>query len=218
MTRDEVKDIQRSLNRFTKKYLKGVAPLTVDGDKGALTNRRIKWVKFYLGYGKTANANDTKVTSKFVRSLRHPHSRKYNTARVLAAAFARRTRQRARARQQSARATISPGVTTFDGVPCARWIVPWLKKSRANGWKGRLVSGWRSPAYSESLCRRMCGAPRCPGRCAGRSSNHSGNKYPAGAVDVSDYANFERIQPRIGSPLINRLDARDPTHFSVSGR
>lgn len=109
------------------------------------------------------------------------------------------------------------GVGTFDGKQVAAWIIPWLERSRKAGWRGTVNSGYRSPEYSEQLCRAMCGAPSCPGRCAGRASNHAGKDYPEGAVDVSDYENFERIQPRIGSPLCNRLDYRDPVHFSVSG-
>ena len=102
--------------------------------------------------------------------------------------------------------------------PIANWIIPWLEKSWAAGWRGAVNSGWRDPAYSESLCRAMCGAPSCPGRCAGRASNHAGSNYPNGAVDVSDYWNFGAIQPRIGSPLRNALGAQDPVHFSCSGR
>jgi hypothetical protein len=108
------------------------------------------------------------------------------------------------------------GVTTFDGVPVAAWMVQWLKKSRANGWRGELVSGYRTPQHSEQLCLDMCGHPSCPGTCAGRASNHSGKVFPAGAVDVTDQFNFAAIQPRIGSPLQNDLPS-DRVHFSVSG-
>lgn len=108
------------------------------------------------------------------------------------------------------------GVETFDGKEVAAWIVPWLQKSRDAGWGGVVSSGYRTPEYSESLCFDMCGAPSCPGTCAGRSSNHSGKKYPAGAVDVTDFETFGRIQPEIGSPLKNDLPA-DRVHFSVSG-
>ena len=101
------------------------------------------------------------------------------------------------------------------------WMVPWLDKSRSAGWGGVVVSGVRTPEYSESLCYSMCGAPSCPGRCAGRASNHNMTEnqgYPYGALDVSDYYNFGAIQKRIGSPLINALGAQDPVHYSVSGR
>jgi hypothetical protein len=109
------------------------------------------------------------------------------------------------------------GLGTFEGEQVAGWIVPWLEKSRDAGWTGTVTSGYRDPAYSESLCLAMCGAPSCPGRCAGRSSNHSGKDYPAGAVDVTDYANFGQIQRQIGSPLHNSLGSADPVHFSYAG-
>ena len=110
----------------------------------------------------------------------------------------------------------SDGVVTFDGKPVAAWIAKWLAKSREHGWKGVVTSGYRTPEYSESLCQNMCGQPSCPGTCAGRTSNHSGKEYPAGAVDVTDYTNFERIQFEIGSPLRNDLPY-DPVHFSTNG-
>lgn len=109
------------------------------------------------------------------------------------------------------------GLAIFDGKTVAAWMIPWLEKSRKAGWTGTVVSGYRDPAYSTQLCINMCGAPSCPGMCAGASSNHSGKFYPAGAVDVSDYTRFESIQWQIGSPLKNELDYRDPVHFSVSG-
>lgn len=98
--------------------------------------------------------------------------------------------------------------------------VNWLEESVKKGWDGGLSSGYRSPAYSESLCRAMCGAPSCPGRCAGRASNHSQTGPPNwGAIDVyPEYVKFEAIQKQIGSPLKNELDARDPVHFSFTGR
>lgn len=102
--------------------------------------------------------------------------------------------------------------------PIANWIIPWLERSWAAGWRGVVNSGWRDPAYSESLCRAMCGAPSCPGRCAGRASNHSGSTYPNGAVDLTDYYTFAAVQRRIGSPLHNSLGSQDPVHFSNSGR
>lgn len=112
------------------------------------------------------------------------------------------------------------GVTHFDGVPVAKWLVPYLQWARDHGWQGRLVSGYRDPAYSESLCRRMCGRPSCPGRCAGRASNHSGSSKPHGAIDVSAYWQFASVirrcpyQPHI----FNALPRTDPVHFSASGR
>jgi hypothetical protein len=109
------------------------------------------------------------------------------------------------------------GIGIFDGHQVAGWIIPWLEKARAHGWAGTVTSGYRDPAYSESLCWAMCGAPSCPGRCAGRSSNHSGKDYPAGAVDVSDYYTFGRIMQELGAPLHNALGSADPVHFSYTG-
>ena len=108
------------------------------------------------------------------------------------------------------------GLATFDGKTVAAWFVEWLEKSRKAGWTGTVVSGYRTPEYSTSLCMARCGQPSCPGTCAGASSNHSGKVYPAGAVDVTDYTRFESIQWQIGSPLRNDLPI-DPVHFSVSG-
>lgn len=108
------------------------------------------------------------------------------------------------------------GLGIFDGKTVAAWIIPWLEKSRKAGWTGTVTSGYRTPEYSTSLCIAMCGAPSCPGRCAGASSNHAGKIHPAGAVDVTDYTRFESIQWQIGSPLRNDLPV-DPVHFSVSG-
>lgn len=113
-------------------------------------------------------------------------------------------------------ASMQAGVGVFDGKPVAKWIIPWLERSRKAGWKGVVTSGYRTPAYSTSLCIDRCGAPTCPGTCGGASSNHSGKKYPAGAVDVTDEVTFASVQRRIGSPLRNDLPA-DRVHFSVSG-
>ncbi len=224
MTREEIKNMQQTLNAFTGEYLKGFNPLRVDGERGYLTNRRILTVKYYLGYSKYVksaehpNGRTAAWRPKTVRRMRHPHSLRYSSPTMLATAYARRRRQRKR--YEAEHNNVTTGVGTFDGRYCAAWLIPYLKWARANGWRGSLNSGWRSPAYSESLCYAMCGAPTCSGRCAGRYSNHAGSTKPAGAVDVSDYYNFGRIIARCPySPRIyNALGTRDPVHFSASGR
>jgi hypothetical protein len=108
------------------------------------------------------------------------------------------------------------GITMFDGKPVASWIVPWLLKARANGWRGYVMSGYRTPEYSESLCYGICGNPSCPGRCAGRTSGHSQKVFPRGCVDCTDYLNLANIFVRIGAPLKNNLPVDRP-HFSNSG-
>jgi hypothetical protein len=108
------------------------------------------------------------------------------------------------------------GLIYWSGKPVAAWIGPWLVKSVAHGWDGYVMSGYRTPAYSISLCFGICGAPSCPGRCAGASSGHSQKVYPGGCIDVTDYFNFADIQREIGSPLRNDLPADRP-HFSTTG-
>lgn len=109
-------------------------------------------------------------------------------------------------------------VVQWEGKPVVEWIAYWLERSRKAGWTGGVNSGYRSPEYSEQLCYEICGAPSCPGRCAGRSSNHTQKGYPNGAVDVSEPEQFGQIQVRIGSPLKNLLGSADPWHYSASGR
>lgn len=110
-----------------------------------------------------------------------------------------------------------PGLVWYDGKQVASWIADDLDKARAHGWHGVVVSGYRTPAYSESLCYRMCGRPSCPGTCAGRSSNHSqGYIFPNGAVDVTDYYRLAEVAAQLGLRIKNRLP-RDRVHFSNSG-
>jgi peptidoglycan hydrolase-like protein with peptidoglycan-binding domain len=216
LSADEVRRLQKGLNRFTERYMEGVGPIIVDGIKGHATARRIITVKYHLGYTGKAQRSAT-VKPEFVRRMRHPRSARYSNPAMLTRAFARRAKQR-----KAAKASAAPrnGVAMFDGRPVAAWLKPYLDWARQNGWKGTLNSGFRDPAYSEKLCMSMCGAPSCPGRCAGRASNHAGNSNPAGAIDVSDYVTFGQLMRRCPySPRIfNALGAQDPVHFSASGR
>jgi hypothetical protein len=215
MSPDQVKALQTALNAFTGKRLHGVGPLIVDGVKGRATVKRIREVKTYLGYSGMARKSPV-VDKEFMQRLRHPRSARYSNPRMLARALRRRRAQRKASKTSSAPRA---GVATFDGRPVAAWIQPYLVWARENGWKGTLSSGWRDPAYSEHLCLQMCGHTTCPGKCAGRTSNHAGSVKPAGAIDVSDYVTFGHLMARCPySPkLQNKLGARDPVHFSVSG-
>jgi hypothetical protein len=107
-------------------------------------------------------------------------------------------------------------IVTFDGKQVVAWIAHDLWAMRKAGWNGYVVSGWRSPEYSESLCYRMCGAPSCSGTCAGRASKHAESGDGGGAVDVTDYINAERIAYQIGSRLRNDLPY-DLVHLSATG-
>lgn len=103
--------------------------------------------------------------------------------------------------------------------PIANWMIEWNDKTWAAGTHFYVTSGVRTSAESVSLCRAMCGADYCSGRCAGTLSNHNCDDchYPHGAEDVTNYYAFKATQYRIGSPLRNALPI-DPVHFSVTGR
>lgn len=208
---------QHRLNLWvTDRKLLGVEPVREDGEPGPATRKRIRQVKFWLGYQKRDGHWDQDLHER----LLHTFSRKASPASMIRRGIQRRRAHNRSWRKNRRSATRATGVVTFDAKPCAAWLAPYLQWARDHGWQGRLNSGWRDPAYSEQLCRNMCGAPSCPGRCAGRASNHSGSVRPAGAVDVSDYARFGQLMRQCPlSPRIhNALGARDPVHFSASGR
>lgn len=224
-TRTEVKQLQRDLNAFTKKFLLGVSPLMTDGRRGRSTNKRIRLVKYYLGYSRK-NINSM-AGKRFLWRLKNPRRMKRNTKweRLrIKYAVKRRYVQRREYRKERRRLRnwrARGGWATFEGKAVPAWTVYWLQLARREGWRGHVTSGVRTPAYSQHLCFVMCGRPSCPGRCAGLSSNHNMDKhqsYPHGALDVSDYAKFGEIMRRHNSPLHNALGARDPVHFSKSGR
>jgi hypothetical protein len=109
------------------------------------------------------------------------------------------------------------GLITVDGKQVATQLGQEVLKIRKAGrWKGQVVSGYRTPEYSEQLCRNMCGKPSCPGLCAGRSTRHATKGGRNGAVDVSDYYTFAAECRRLGSWLENHLP-RDLVHFSDIG-
>lgn len=213
-----VADTQRALNHFTDKYLDGVTHLRVDGKKGYATRRRIRWVKFYLGYAGTAGKQNSVVDHNFLSRLWHPKNPRYSTPVRIARGMKRRSEQRRLWKKNQDASHKKYGVGSFDGVPVANAAIPYLQWARKHGWQGRLVSGWRDPHYSQSLCYRMCGRPSCPGRCAGLASNHVGSTPARFAVDVSDYYRFGQLMRSYPGPkIVNHLGARDPVHFSPSG-
>lgn len=215
VTKDEWRARQHRLNLFTSEYLKGVGKIREDGDPGPATVSRIKDAQWWLGW--LDSNRDGRWSENLHKALIDPSKQ--------AAGTVKRGKERRRAHNVAwAKTFLNPvGVTTFDGVRVARWLVPYLKHARAKGWRGRLVSGYRDPAYSQKLCYRMCGHPTCPGKCAGLTSNHVGSSVPRGAIDVSYYSDFGRLvrgwRPKSGWPTIfNALGAQDPVHFSASGR
>ena len=208
---------QRRMTRVVKRLgLKGVKPILEDGNPGPATRKRIADLKFWIGW----NDRDGGYTEKFHKHLGAPFSRSIVGPNVIARGRKRVREHNAAWERHRKQANSINGVATFDGVPVAAVAVKYLLYARKKGWKGRLNSGYRTPAYSESLCFRMCGAPSCPGRCAGRATNHAWKDANRFAVDVSDYVTFGRIMRSapFSIKIFNALGARDPVHFSPSGR
>lgn len=109
------------------------------------------------------------------------------------------------------------GLILVDGVQVAALVGGEVLRIRKGGrWKGRAVSGYRTPEYSEQLCYGICGAPTCPGRCAGRSTRHAQKGGRSGAIDLTDYLTFATECRRLGSWLENHLP-NDLVHFSDAG-
>ena len=88
-----IKALQRALNTFTEKFLKGLPPLEVDGKKGTETEKRIRTVKYHLGYT-GAERRSAAVQPAFLRRLTHPRSPRSSGPRMLARAARRRGKQR----------------------------------------------------------------------------------------------------------------------------
>ncbi len=241
-SQSEVRAYQRDINQFIRNH-KGLdlTLLVVDGKKGPLMSKTVKRIKWLLGFGR--KKINSYLTADFRYQLNHPRKAKpvkhsyvqshpdkarqilhWRKVRVRRGIKRRIARRKAIAREKAI-SFFSPGIGSFDGKPVAKWMIPKLQWARAHGWQGRLVSGWRSIAYSIQLCYNMCGRPSCPGRCGGASTNHvKADPLPGivnGAIDVSDYTRFGQLMRRSDCPgprIFNALGARDPVHFSPSGR
>jgi hypothetical protein len=220
-THEATRRLQTDLNFFTAHFLDGHAPLIVDGIAGPALKRRVRIAKHQLGYDSLTQ----EWTDKQQARLRHPKDPKLARHEIIARGNARRQKQRQAWEHNLQAAAHRNGVGTFDGKPVAKFLIPYLAWARDKGdWQGQLESGWRDPVFSEHLCLVMCGAPSCPGRCAGRVSNHSGSQAPPapaphGAVDVTDFARFGEAMKRcpIQPPIFNALP-NDPVHFSPTGQ
>jgi len=132
--------------------------------------------------------------------------------------------KRAQAARRAQRSTTGGGFQTparawnpYRRQVCG-WLIPILDEARSRGWRGVVVSGVRTPAYSISLCYRICNRPSCSGTCAGASSNHNATTCakPQGALDLSDYYTFASIMRQMGNPIYNDLP-NDRVHFSATG-
>jgi hypothetical protein len=210
----DVKQLQTGLNHFTGTLLKGINPIMEDGVAGPATEARVKLVKFYLGYAGELNGT---AVDNFHKRLAHPADAEFSTLERVARGAERRAEEHKEMAANHDSGKVA-GVGSFDDVPCANWMIPYLSFAREHGWAGKLQSGFRDPAFSESLCQKMCGAPSCPGRCAGRSSNHSGSVKPKGAIDVSDFERFGRLMAACPlSPRLRNDLPIDRVHYSATG-
>jgi hypothetical protein len=100
--------------------------------------------------------------------------------------------------------------TTFDGHPVAPWIAPILQYARRMGWKGHVVSGYRSLAEQTRIFNSGVRPAAKPG-----TSNHEKLKYPGGAVDVTSPQELSTIllHSQYATVLVY-AGAKDPVHFS----
>lgn len=229
--------LQRELNKFFKTHMTGFAPLIEDGKMGQLTRRRIRQAKYYLGQIKPGRFS-LKVNRQFLQRLRKPNDPKLVIGKTPAQTIKRgRNRRKHQANLHKASQmhySGKPHWVTYDGKMIAAYLQPindWARKTGAviNGrhvkWRGVVVSGGRTEAYSIHLCMVMCGRPFCPGRCAGASTNHVGNdpnKVPSGAEDVSDYVVFGQLMHYCPFHELNTVPIHndlpiDRVHYSPSG-
>lgn len=226
-------EVDRTLGNANLKWLK----CGIDGVAGSHTFRAARYAAAWQGLSteQLKQIGDGEITRHIYAILTHSKER---TPAMKERARNRRGNFR-KLREEHRRPPAKDGLAWFADdiqrrspagpVRVAAWMVGaapgpdgktvnWLARARKAGWTGYLTSGFRDPVYSESLCLAMCGQPSCPGRCAGRASNHSQKGPPNwGAIDATDYENLERIFAEIGAPLRNELDWRDPVHFSPAG-
>jgi hypothetical protein len=103
----------------------------------------------------------------------------------------------------------------FDHKPVAGWIAPILQYAREHGWKGSVNEGFRTDRQQAGIYRSGVRPAALPVSMGGGGSNHSGEDYPAGAVDVSDAQQLSNVLSRSKyRGLLVWAGAKDPPHFS----
>lgn len=219
MTHEEITKLQHALNQWSKDHKElGRQILKADGNDGKLTHELLHAVRHDLGYLKVTGFP---VDDNFYHRLRNPTTVNKDWGQDAAAVKrgkANRRKRRLWVVRNRISAYLHPGVGTFDGVPVAKTAIPVLRWCREHGWPGHLVSGFRTPAYSESLCYAMCGRPSCPGKCAGRATNHAYATPERFAMDVSDYVKFGEVVAHCPiKPHVHNALPNDLVHFSPQG-
>jgi len=102
------------------------------------------------------------------------------------------------------------GVTTFQGKPVADWIASILKYAQQHGWQGTVSSGYRTYAQQKAIYDSGVRPAAVPG-----TSNHESDRFPGGAVDVTNAQQLSQILQR--SPYAQTLiwaGPKDSVHFS----
>jgi hypothetical protein len=223
MDAQHVRTLQREVNRTLHNAELAWLKIPIDGKLGPLTLKHARIAGSWQGLSKERLQ---RITNKKI----DPATFNLLTHRV-EATKAQRQRHKARLphfqklRYEHKHPPVVEGLVTFDGHMLPAWIAEINQEARDAGyWHGSVISGVRSPAYSEHLCIIMCGAPTCPGRCGGRNSNHAcppsgkGVKYE-GAEDVTHSAGLDRFCQEKNKPLIGngRVLPADTPHFSHAG-
>lgn len=108
--------------------------------------------------------------------------------------------------------------------PIAKWIVPILKWAVAHGWKGEVVSGYRTDSEQIAAATKYAaelGVPVLHEYPDGPlASNHCGTTYPKGAVDVTEAAELNSIlhsYPNSPTLIWAENTIEDGVHFSSNG-
>lgn len=110
----------------------------------------------------------------------------------------------------NAAAKADPGLTKFEGETVAKWIKPYLVYARKHGWKGSITSGYRSEAEQRAIYDSGVRPAAVPG-----TSNHEGDEFPRGAIDVSGAEELSKIlENKPGGSALKWAGSVDPVHFS----
>lgn len=229
-----IPDLQKGIDRIVGRREFDWRKVPIDGDAGTATFKTAHLALWLIG-----GSEDQ------LRKVRKGHVITDHAYRLLTERIARSEAMQKRDRQrrpearelrqlhhQSA-AVAANGTALYVSPAGVRWRVAawmvgaavgpdgqkrdWLHELQRHGWPGELYSAFREPAYSRGLCENMCGAPSCPGLCAGEASNHSQVGPPNwGAIDVKEYEKFARACAAINAPFRNNLPADRP-HRSYTG-
>jgi hypothetical protein len=223
MDAQHVRTLQREIDRTLGNAELDWLKVPIDGKLGGLTLKHARIAGSWQGLSKERliRISDGKIDPATFNLLTH----RVDATKAQRQRHTARLKHFQHLRYAHAHPPIIEGLVTFDGHQVPAWIARILQAARDAGvWDGYVISGVRSPEYSEHLCLIMCGAPTCPGRCGGRYSNHAcppsgkGVEFE-GAVDVTDPAGLRSYCSSHGLPLRGGGEVlpADLNHFSHAG-